>query len=207
MGGNTPKQFLKIAGVPVLQYTIESFLKACPQARVVTVLPREHIDTWKSLCEQHALNCPQILVAGGMTRFHSVRNALAKVPDGAIVAVHDGVRPLASAALICRMLEQMEQCDALIPALPVTDSLKYRDGSLPEPDRSGIVAVQTPQMFRSEILKEAYRQAYCEAFTDDASVVARLGVPISFTEGEKSNVKITTPEDLRLVEWLISSAC
>lgn len=205
MGGSTPKQFLNLGGIPVLQRSIEVFLRACPDAKIITVLPSEHIETWKELCRKHVLNVPQTLVAGGMTRFHSVRNALEKVPDGAIVSVHDGVRPLVSSSLVRRMVERMEECEALVPVMPVTDSLKYKDGTLPEPDRSGIVAVQTPQMFHSEILKDAYRQAYREAFTDDASVAARKGIRIDFVEGERFNVKITTPEDLQLAEMIISS--
>lgn len=206
MGGTTPKQFLEIGGIPVLVRTIENFLGACPEAKVITVLPKDHISTWKEICTKKALTCPQTIVEGGMTRFHSVRNALAGVPDGAIVAVHDGVRPFAGKEMIRKMLKEMESCDALVPAVPVVDSLKYRDGSLPEPDRSGIVAVQTPQMFRSELLKDAYRQAYRESFTDDASVAARKGIRISFTEGERFNIKITTPDDLKLAELIISGA-
>lgn len=205
MGGTTPKQFLDLGGIPILQRSIEAFLKACPDAKIITVLPSEHIEIWKELCRKHILNAPQTLVAGGMTRFHSVKNALERIPDNAVVSIHDGVRPLVSGELIKRMLERMEDCEALIPALPVTDSLKFKNGTLPEPDRSGIVAVQTPQMFRSGILKDAYRQAYQESFTDDASVVARKGIRLSFIEGEKFNIKITTPEDLRLAEVLISS--
>lgn len=206
MGSDIPKQFLELGGKPILQRTVESFLEACPDAVVITVLPRQHIPLWKDLCVRNALNCPQILVEGGMTRFHSVRNALAKVPDGAIVSIHDGVRPLASRGLIGSMISRMEDCDALVPVIPVTDSLKYRDGSLPEPDRNAIVAVQTPQMFRSEIIKDAYNQAYRASFTDDASVAAAKGVRISFADGEKSNIKITTPEDLSLAKWLISNS-
>ncbi len=205
MGGKTPKQFVELRGVPILQRSIEAFLKACPEARIITVLPAAHVETWKDLCRKHALNAPQTIVCGGMTRFHSVKNALDRIPDGALVAVHDGVRPFASAALIRKMLAKMDDCKALVPAVPVTDSLKFRDGSLPEPDRTKIVAVQTPQMFRSEILKDAYRQAYRDSFTDDASVVAGKGVEISFTEGERLNIKITTPEDLRLAESIASA--
>lgn len=204
MGTSCPKQFLELGGIPVLQRTIENFLEACPKAEVLTVLPSEHISTWKELCGKYALNCPQTLVAGGITRFHSVRNALEKIPDGAIVSVHDGVRPLASVSLIRSMIEKMDSCCALVPAVPVVDSLKFRDGTLPEPDRSRIVAVQTPQMFHSEILKNAYRQAYQECFTDDASVVARKGVSISYVDGERFNIKLTTPEDLKLAELIVS---
>lgn len=206
MGGPVPKQFLEIGGIPVLQRTIENFIDACPDAKVITVLPKPHIGTWKEICTRKALTCPQMIVEGGMTRFHSVRNALSRIPDGVIVSIHDGVRPFPSKAMIQRMIAEMDECDAVVPALPVTDSLKYKDGSLPEPDRSNIISVQTPQMFRSELLKEAYRQAYQESFTDDASVAARSGIGISYTEGERFNIKITTPEDLKLAELIISGS-
>ena len=146
------------------------------------------------------------LVAGGLTRFHSVQNALKKVPDGAIVAIHDGVRPLITPALICRMLDRMDDdgCRALLPVLPVVDTLRSTDPATPDPDRSRTVAVQTPQIFRSEDIKAAYGQAYDLSFTDDASVAARHEIPLTFEEGERFNLKITTPEDLLLAEAIIS---
>ena len=196
MGGDIPKQFIKLSGKPLLQLSIEKFLNACPDVHVITVLPERHFETWKSLCSECALDCPQVLVAGGLTRFHSVKNALERVPDGAIVAVHDGVRPFVSEDLIRRMVERMSGCRALIPVLPVMDTLRYRDLSLPDPDRSAIVRVQTPQMFLSEELKAAYGQAYDPSFTDDGSVARRYGIPLSFIDGERRNIKITVPEDL-----------
>lgn len=204
MGGDVPKQFLSLGGKPVLQRTIERFLEAVPGLHVITVLPERHFQTWKDLCIKGELNCPQILVAGGMTRFHSVQNALRKVPDGAVAAIHDGVRPLISADLIRRMAEMMQTCDALIPVVPIVDTLRCKDSSVPAPDRSKLVAVQTPQMFRSELIKDAYTQAYDLSFTDDASVAERKKIPLSFIEGERFNIKITTPEDLVLSEAILS---
>lgn len=204
MGSELPKQFLPLGGRPVLQRTIERFLEAEPETNVITVLPRTHFRTWKDLCAEHSFDCPQILAAGGLTRFHSVRAALAKVPDGVIVSIHDGVRPLAGAALIRRMLDRMESgCRALLPVVPVVDTLRSTDPLVPDPDRSKVVAVQTPQMFRSEDIKAAYGQAYDLSFTDDASVAARYGIPLAFEEGERSNLKITTPGDLVLAEAIL----
>lgn len=202
MGSAVPKQFIELNGRTVLQRTIEKFASAIPQMKVITVLPANHIGTWKNLCAANALDIPQILVEGGISRFHSVRNALAKVPDGAIVFIHDGVRPLLSAGMIVRMLKSMETETAVIPVIPVVDTLRYADQSLPDPDRSRIVAVQTPQVFRSEDIKAAYRQAYDTSFTDDASVAARNGIPLTFVEGERFNIKITTPDDLELARLL-----
>lgn len=206
MGGDTPKQFLELGGVPILQRSIERFLEAEPDAHIITVLPAQHMTTWKELCTKYAASFSQMLVTGGMTRFHSVRNALEKVPDGAIVAIHDGVRPLVTPALVRRMLDAMAAPDgprALIPVVPVTDTIRSLDPALPSPDRSKLAAVQTPQMFLFEVLKEAYSQPFDPAFTDDASVVERAGTPITTIPGERFNLKITTPEDYRLAKLLI----
>lgn len=206
MGADVPKQFLELDGVPILQRTIARFIEAIPELRVITVLPSVHFDTWKYLCVTHDFNVPQTLVAGGITRFHSVRNALEKVPDDAYVLVHDGVRPLVSRNLVRTMAEALYECPAAIPVVPVVDTLRYKDGVFPDPDRSRIVAVQTPQAFHSTVLKNAYRQAYDLSFTDDASVVAANKTPLTQIAGERFNIKITTPEDLVLAE-AIRSLC
>lgn len=204
MGTDIPKQFLPLDGMPVLMRTMMRFVDALPEARLITVLPSHHFDTWKELCITHEFNAPQTLVAGGLTRFHSVRNALSKVPDGVIVSIHDGVRPLVSESLLTRMAERMQSVPALIPTVPVFDTLRSTDPAVPAPDRSKVAAVQTPQMFWSELLKDAYRQAYDTSFTDDASVAERKGIPLSFIEGERYNIKITSPEDLVLARAILS---
>lgn len=206
MGGTVPKQFLELGGIPVLQRSVEAFLAAEPSARVITVLPAGHVEEWKQLCIRYAVPFPQTIVKGGITRFHSVLAALEKVPDGAVVSIHDGVRPLVSSALVRTMLDRMASPggpEALIPVLPVTDTLRSTVPGAPAPDRSAMVAVQTPQMFLSEKLKAAYRQPYDVSFTDDASVAERAGMVISTIPGEKFNIKITTPEDLRLASLLL----
>lgn len=206
MGGDVPKQFLDLSGIPVLQRSVERFLEAEPSAQVITVLPSQHLDTWRQMCVRYAVPFPQAVVPGGMTRFHSVLAALARVPDGAIVSIHDGVRPLVTPGLVRRMLDTMQAPggpQALIPVVPVVDTLRSIEPGTPAPDRSKLVAVQTPQMFLSEALKAAYRQPYDVSFTDDASVVERAGVPVATIPGEKYNIKITTPDDLRLARLLI----
>ena len=212
MKASEPKQFLLLGGLPVLHRSIFAFVDACPDVKVVTVLPKEHIARWEELCLRYPLNVPQRIVPGGITRFHSVKNALAKVPDGAVVAVHDGVRPLVSPALVREMFARMENCRALIPVLPVTDTLKSvertSDGGLkatgqPDPDRSRMFGAQTPQMFLSEELRAAYELPFDTAFTDDASVASKYGIPLSFIEGERKNIKLTTPEDLEIAKLLI----
>lgn len=205
MGGDVPKQFLLLDGKPILQWTVERFLEADPEMTVVTVLPRVHFQTWKNLCAVHSFDCPQILVAGGLTRFHSVQNALKKVPDGAIVSIHDGVRPLVSPDLVRQMLSRMQEgTRALLPVVKIVDTLRSTEPGVPAPDRSTTVGVQTPQMFLSEDIKAAYRQAYDLSFTDDASVAESKGIPLSFIEGERFNLKITTPEDLVLAEAVLT---
>lgn len=207
-----PKQFLLLDGLPVLHRSILAFVDACPDVKVVTVLPREHVSLWEDLCTKYPLDVPQRIVEGGITRFHSVKNALAKVPDGVVVAVHDGVRPLVSGALIKEMFSQMRSCRALIPVLPVTDTLKSLrrnpDGRIvatgdPDPDRSRVFGAQTPQMFLSEELRAAYELPYDLSYTDDASVAARYGIPLSYIDGERNNIKLTTPEDMDLAAFFI----
>lgn len=215
MGSDLPKQFLFLDGRAVLQRTVERFLEACPDIRVITVLPEAHIAWWRRYCQEKGFNCPQRLVKGGFTRFHSVKNALDFVPDGAVVAVHDGVRPLVSVSLLKEMFARMETVRALIPAVPSVDTLtvldRASDGSLQDAgenvDRSRIWGVQTPQMFLSEDLKAAYSQGYDLSFTDDASVARKYGIPLSYIAGERFNIKLTTPEDLVLAEAILRISC
>ncbi len=212
MGAQMPKQFLELGGKAILQMTIEVFLEACPGINVITVLPKDHIDYWRNYCLEHNFICPQVLVSGGITRFHSVRNALDKVPAGAVVAVHDGVRPLVSAGLVRDMFEKGEKTEALIPVTPCVDTIKVlhkkndRLVSVPgaTADRSVLFGAQTPQVFHSEIIKDAYSMAYDTAFTDDASVVEKYGKSLSYVTGERLNIKITTAEDLVLADAVLS---
>ena len=210
MGASMPKQFLELGGKPILRLSIEVMLEACPQARIVTVLPEDHIDYWKDYCLKANFHVPQIIVQGGITRFHSVKNALAKVPEGALVAIHDAVRPLVSPELVRSLVRQADEGGIAVPAVPAVDTLRVlekkgetlvaADSVL---DRSKIYAIQTPQVFWSETLLDAYKQAFDTAFTDDASVVARKGIPLSYVQGERYNLKITTPEDLALAEAIL----
>lgn len=212
MGAALPKQFLELDGKVILQKTIEVFLEACPGITVVTVLPPDFIDYWRSHCLEHNFICPQVIVPGGITRFHSVRNALEKIPDGALVAVHDGVRPLVTAGLVRNMFGMAEKVPALIPVLPCIDTMKVlrKDGNELKTvegavaDRSVLYAAQTPQIFHSEVLKSAYSLPYDTSFTDDASVVQQYNVSLSYTMGERLNIKITTQEDLLLAEAVMS---
>lgn len=213
MGADKPKQFLELDGKAVLQKTIEVFLKACPGISVITVLPEDFIGYWKDYCLEHNFICPQILVKGGITRFHSVRNALAKVPEGALAAVHDGVRPMVTPEKVSELFDLAENRPGVIPAVPCVDTMKVlRPSEIKdileetgeEVDRSVLFGAQTPQVFQSEILKAAYEQAYDPAFTDDASVVSRYGKSLSYVMGERLNIKITTPEDLIMANAILA---
>ena len=216
MGADRPKQFLEIGGKAILQKTMEVFLQASPGISVVTVLPEAFIDYWKDYCYKRNFTCPQILVKGGITRFHSVRNALERIPEGALVAVHDGVRPLITGRLVEEMFAQAETHPTLIPVIPCVDTMKVLSkrtqpsgedvletvpGAVA--DRSVLYGAQTPQIFHSEVLKEAYAQPYDTAFTDDASVVEKYGKSLSYTMGERLNIKITTTDDLILAEAIM----
>ena len=211
MGAPVPKQFLELEGKPILRITLERFLEAVPDVRLITVLPEDHISAWRQYCLKENFTCPQRLVKGGITRFHSVKNALEYVPDGALVAVQDGVRPLLSVAKIRELFAAAQQVPALVPVLPVTDTLKVldkKDGKLvsarEKVDRSRIWGAQTPQIFYSELLKQAYTQGFDISFTDDASVAESFGIPLSFAEGERFNLKITTPQDLVLARAILN---
>jgi len=212
MGAEVPKQFIEIDGKAILQMTIEVFQQAYPDINVVTVLPEAHMAYWRSYCLERNFICPQILVKGGITRFHSVRNALSRIPDGAVVAVHDGVRPLVSPELVRSMFGKAESEPAVIPVLPCVDTMKVLEKkgdtlvSVPgaSVDRSVLFGAQTPQIFHSEVIKEAYSLPYDTAFTDDASVVEKYGKNLSYVMGERFNIKLTTQEDLVLARAILS---
>ena len=212
MGAQMPKQFLELDGKAILQKTIEVFQEACPGISVITVLPQDHISYWRQYCLDRNFICPQILVSGGITRFHSVRNALDRVPDGAVVAVHDGVRPLLSPELVRDIFKVAETQQAVIPVIPCVDTIKVlesKEGRLEavpgaKADRSVLYGAQTPQVFHSEVIKEAYSMAYDTAFTDDASVLEKYGKSLSFVIGERLNIKITTQDDLLLARAVLS---
>lgn len=207
MGGDLPKQFLPIGGKPVLMHTLEHFAPLVDA--LILVLPEDHIPYWQALCAQYAFRLPVRLALGGETRWHSVRSALSLLPQTGWVAVHDGVRPFVSTELIEACFEGAESHGAALPALAVTDSLRQRGeaGESIAVERSHYVAVQTPQTFSLEQLQRAYALPYSPAFTDDASVyeAAGFGAPL-LVDGERTNIKLTTPLDLALAELLLQGA-
>ena len=203
MGGDVPKQFLPIDGKPILMHTIEVFRRAIEGIMIVLVLPAEQQDYWRKLCEEHNFHSPEMIANGGETRFHSVRNGLSLLPDDgdAVVGVHDGVRPFVSAETIQRCYNAAAEGKAVVPVVPVVETVRQilPDGRSITRPRDEYRLVQTPQTFPLALLKEAYRQPFSEAFTDDASVVEALGKEITMVEGNRENIKITTPSDLKLI--------
>ena len=207
MGGDVPQQFVPVAGLPVLMRTPLRLHESAPEAQIILALPRDHQDYWRELCGQYAFTLPHIVADGGATRFHSVQNALAHVPADAdgVVGVHDGVRPFVCADVVRRCMDEARISGAAIPVVPVVETLRRLDNggadSHTEP-RGEFRLVQTPQCFRADLLKKAYAQPYTDAFTDDASVVEAMGHTIALVDGNRDNIKLTTPEDLKYAEFL-----
>ena len=205
MGTTVPKQFLLLNDRPVLWYTLETFLGAYEDMEIVLVVAEAHLETVDELIKGLAGVERIRLASGGDTRFHSVRNGLEKIKEGqSIIFVHDGVRCLVSKELIQRCYEQAVKLGSAIPVIDSLDSVRLVGDVDSKPiDRSRIKMVQTPQTFRSDILLPAYMQDHQEAFTDEATVIEVAGHPVHLIEGERKNIKITTPEDLVMAGyWL-----
>ena len=214
MGSDIPKQFLPIGGKPVLMQTIERFRAYAEDLQIILVLPEAQQDYWRQLCEQYHFEVKYLLANGGQTRFHSVQNGLALIPDDAegVVGVHDGVRPFPSIEVIRNCFETAREKKAVIPVIPVVETVRKLDltkcqtlcevESVTVP-RGDYRLVQTPQTFDIQLLKAANRQPYNDGFTDDASVVESYGHQITLVEGNRENIKITTPYDMLVAEALI----
>lgn len=198
MGAAIPKQFLPLAGRPVLMRTIDAFLNISGM-RVVLVLPSAQMDAWQDLCLQHQYNPPISIACGGTTRFNSVKNGLALWQGETLIGVHDGVRPLVTADTISRCYADAQTFGTSVPALPSVESVRLldADGANHAIDRRQVMMIQTPQVFKAQILIDAYNQPFTPLFTDDASVVEAAGTPIHLSEGQHGNIKLTTPDDMR----------
>jgi 2-C-methyl-D-erythritol 4-phosphate cytidylyltransferase len=201
MGGDVPKQFLPIGGKPVLMHTIEAFRKALNNVEIVLVLPADQHESWQRLCNEYDFRSPELIAKGGETRFHSVKNGLALLPndEDAVVGVHDGVRPFVSKETIQRCYAAACDGKAVVPVVPIIETVRQilPDGKSVTRPRDEYRLVQTPQTFPLILLKKVYEQPYSEAFTDDASVVEAFGKEITMIKGNRENIKITTPSDLR----------
>ena len=203
MGGDIPKQFLPVCGKPVLMRTLEAFHAYDASMRLILVLPVSQQAYWKQLCEEYQFELVHEIANGGETRFHSVKNGLALVEEDGLVGVHDGVRPFVSQEVITRCYEEAASLKAVIPVIGVVETVRHltEEGSETVP-RDQYKLVQTPQVFEVALLRRAYEQVYTELFTDDASVVEALGEKVYLVEGNRENIKLTTPFDLKLAELL-----
>jgi 2-C-methyl-D-erythritol 4-phosphate cytidylyltransferase len=197
MGTETPKQFLELAGRPVLMHTIERFKSFSNTIEIITVLPENQLRYWLEIQKKHSFSILHTLVKGGNNRFLSVRNGLEFVKSPGLVAIHDGVRPFVSIDTIQRCFEAAEKYGNALPAISPTESLRIitDQGSVPV-SRFNVKQIQTPQVFNAELIKKAYRQEYSQDFTDDATVLEKTGEKIHLIEGNRENIKITNPEDL-----------
>lgn len=216
MGAEVPKQFLSVGGRPILMHTLERFRQYSETLQIILVLPHEQHEYWRDLCREHGFAVEHRVVDGGETRFHSSYNGLCAIPDDevGVVGIHDGVRPFVSVDVIARCFETARKEHACIPVGPVTDTLRHIDsqGGGKNVQRADYRVVQTPQTFDIALLKKAFAQALHPSpnthqptpeFTDDASVVEALGCEVQMVEGNRENIKITTPFDLLVAEALL----
>ena len=203
MGGDIPKQFLPVCGKPVLMRTLEAFHAYDTSIHLILVLPVSQQVYWKQLCEEYQFDLMHEIADGGETRFHSVKNGLALVKEDGLVGVHDGVRPFVSQEVIARCYDEALSLKAVIPVVGVVETVRHLtdEGSETVP-RDQYKLVQTPQVFDVALLRRAYEQTYTDMFTDDASVVEALGEKVYLVEGNRENIKLTTPFDLKLAELL-----
>ena len=207
MGGPSPKQFLQLNDTPVIFHTLQRFINYNPAIQIIVVVHPEYLDFWADLCSLCQFNTTVTLVSGGKERFYSVRNGL-EVIEGSngIVAVHDAVRPLVSEGTIERSFNAALAFGAAVPVMPVVDSVRVVNGTENHPvDRTRYRLVQTPQCFEINLLRDAYNQDFRLTFTDDASVVEAFGHPVQLVEGNRENIKLTTPVDMIIAESLLRS--
>ena len=206
MQNSTPKQFLEISGKPVLMHTLSAFYNFDPSIEIILVLPEDQLETWKKLCNNHNFSIPHKLAHGGKMRFDSVKNGLEQISENGIVFIHDGVRPLVSAQTIKNCLNTTIEKGNALPVVPVSESVRYVDENASKAlDRTKYFLVQTPQTFRVDEIKQAYKQPYSGFFSDDASVLENMGTKINTVAGNRENIKITFPEDIRLAEVLLNA--
>lgn len=211
MVDGTPKQFMSLAGLPMLMHTIRKFHRSRTQPAILVVLPAHHQATWRGLCERTGFDIPHATCDGGASRFQSVKNGLrwikARENNLNSIAVHDAARPLVSPALIDAVFDATAENEAAVPAVRCVDSVRLLDsrtGTSRAIPRDEVFLVQTPQAFRAQTLLDAYDTHEQASFTDDASVVEAKKIPIKIIDGEYDNFKITFPKDLQIAESILS---
>ena len=202
MGCSMPKQFLEINNKPILLHTVQKMHQSLDDSEIILVLPKAEFKNWENICQKHKFNTSHKLVEGGNTRFESVKNGLKKIKESSVIAIHDGVRPLVNKNVVKQCMLIAKDKGSAVPVIKVDDSLRKKtlNGSI-SVNRNEFLIVQTPQCFKSEIILKAYQQDFNNKFTDDASVVEDLGLEIQLVKGNKENIKITTPEDLKKAKF------
>jgi len=206
MGTEIPKQFLPISGMPILMHSIKRFYTYNKDLNIILSLPEEYIPFWKNLCNKHNFNIEHKVVVGGNTRFYSIKNALKEVLGNGFVAVHDGVRPLVSFETIKKTFDGALKHGNAVASFDIVFSIRKNESEKSVAvNRNLFKEIQTPQTFKITMLKKAYEQNYDDCFTDDASVVEKLGENINLTEGNRENIKITTPADIKIAEALLDA--
>ncbi len=204
MNSDVPKQFIELQGKPILMHTLQKFADSIKDINIVLVLSASYNELWKALCKKHMFNIHYQLTEGGATRFHSVKNGLQLVPENCIVGIHDAARPLVSKQTILNAFETATIKGNASPAISLNESVReVTNGANKAVDRTNYLLVQTPQCFQSELIKKAFLQEYQPSFTDDASVLEATGEKINLIEGNRENIKITTPQDLVIAQALI----
>lgn len=205
MNSALPKQFLPLCDKPILYHTIKAFIDAYADVKIILVLPEDNISYTQMVLQAFTDRIDLTIITGGATRFHSVQNGLQAIDGHGVVFVHDGVRPLLSTSLIHACYDQAVEKGSAIPAIAVSDSMRIVDGEDSRPvDRNKIRSIQTPQTFRTDIILSAFEQEYSDEFTDEATVAEAAGYKVALIEGEKSNIKITTPEDMKVAESILT---
>lgn len=218
MGSDIPKQFLPIGGMPVLMHTLKRFREYSKELKIILVLPEQQQAYWQTLCEEYHFQEDYLIANGGETRFHSIKNGLQLIPDDAqgLVGVHDGVRPFPSVEVIRNCYETARREGSAIPVIPVVETIRHLEGLGQKSKGIGQCSqtvprdeyrlVQTPQVFDIQLHKKAYAQDYRDSFTDDASVVESMGHAVVLVEGNRENIKITTPFDCIVAEAIVHSS-
>ncbi len=204
MGSETPKQFLPLKGLPILMHTISAFNSISVKPIITLVLPAHQVEVWELLCKQYSFKIPHCIVSGGDTRFQSVKNGLMSIDSEGLVAIHDGVRPLASYDLIERCYRVAESQGNAIPAIKPVESVRIGNAHQSRNENRDLMwLVQTPQVFNLAEIKECYSVKWSDVFTDDATVAEAYGINVNIVEGERENIKITTPMDLAIAETIL----
>jgi len=205
MGGDLPKQFIHLSGKPILLRTLECFHNIDSSFELVITLPIDWHNHWRTVLQEFNCDIAHTLVVGGEERFHSIKNAL-EVCTGDSIFVHDGVRPFVAKEIIQECMNSLKTNDAVVPVLPIKESIRERHGKITRAvDRSNFMLVQTPQCFRSSVLRDAYNLVYHSGITDDASLVESLGIEVQLVDGNEDNIKITTQKDLIIAEAILAN--